>query len=208
MLSLTNINKKYGSHEVLNFGEWNVNDGISWLKGSNGTGKSTLFRVISGQIPFMGEVNLNGINLRKEPIIFRSKISFAEAEPQYPLFITANELIDFYLGTRSAQRKQVAELANYLEMTPFLDNKIGSFSSGMIKKLSLICAFIGNADLYILDEPLITIDIKSAEKLCKLIKEQASDGKSFLVSSHQDFSSDLLSVDKVFQIVDKQVIQI
>jgi len=69
------------------------------LKGGNGTGKSTLFRIISGQIPFKGEVQLNGISLRKEPIKFRSKISFAEAEPQYPLFIKGKELIDFYIDT-------------------------------------------------------------------------------------------------------------
>ncbi|WP_448103918.1 ATP-binding cassette domain-containing protein [Pedobacter panaciterrae] len=208
MLSTTNINKKYGSHEVLNFNEWKIEEGIYWLKGGNGTGKSTLFRIISGQIPFKGEVNLNGINLRKNPIKFRSRISFAEAEPQYPTFVKGRELIDFYIETREAQRKQVDELADYFEMTPFLDNTIGSYSSGMLKKLSLICAFIGNVDLYILDEPLITIDISSSDKLYKLIKEKASQRKSFILSSHQEVSNDQLELDGVFQILDKQVIQL
>lgn len=208
MLSLTNINKKYGSHEVLNFSEWKIDKGIYWLKGGNGTGKSTLFRIISGQIPFKGEVELDGINLRKEPIKFRSKISFAEAEPQYPLFVKGKELIDFYIEIRKAERKQADELADYFEMTTFLNNTIGSYSSGMLKKLSLICAFIGNADLYILDEPLITIDIGSADKLYKLIREKASQGKSLLLSSHQEVSNDKLRLDKVFQIVNKQVVQL
>ena len=208
MLSLTNIHKKYGSHEVLNFMEWKIDRGIYWLKGGNGSGKSTLFRIISGQIPFKGEVQLDGINLRKEPINFRSKISFAEAEPQYPLFIKGKELFDFYVDTRKAERKQAEALADYFEMTPFMHNTIGSYSSGMLKKLSLICAFIGDSDLYILDEPLITIDSASAEKLYILIKEKASEGKSFLLSSHQEVSSDKLSVDQVFQIIDKQIIPI
>lgn len=208
MLSIENINKKYGSHEVLNFSEWKIDKGIYWLKGGNGTGKSTLFRIISGQIPFKGEVQLNGINLRKEPVKYRSKISFAEAEPQYPLFVKGRELIDFYIETRNAERKQGEELADYFEMTPFLDNTIGSYSSGMLKKLSLICAFIGNVDLYILDEPLITIDISSSEKLYKLIKEKASQGKSYILSSHQEVSTDQLKLDGVFQIIDKQVIQL
>ncbi|MCZ4222691.1 ABC transporter ATP-binding protein [Pedobacter rhodius] len=208
MLSLTNINKKYGSHEVLNISEWRIDNGIHWLKGGNGTGKSTLFRIISGQIPFDGEVELNGINLKKEPIKFRSKISFAEAEPQYPLFITGNELIDFYTETRNTQRKQADELADYFEMSAFLYNKIGIYSSGMLKKLSLICAFIGNPDLYILDEPLITIDIASADKLYCLIREMAVQGKSFLLSSHQEVSSDKLKLDTVLQIIDKQIVQL
>lgn len=208
MLHLTNINKKYGSHEVLNFSEWKVDHGIYWLKGGNGTGKSTLFRIISGQIPFKGEVQLNGINLRKEPIKFRSKISFAEAEPQYPLFIKGKELIDFYIETRRAERKQAENLADYFEMTPYLDHTIGSYSSGMLKKLSLICALIGNVDLYILDEPLITIDTQSADKLYKLIKEKALQGKSFLISSHQEVSADQLKLDSLFQIVNKQIVQL
>jgi ABC-2 type transport system ATP-binding protein len=110
LLSLTNINKKYGGHEVLSFNEWKIDAGIYWLKGGNGTGKSTLFRIISGQIPFKGEVRLNGIDFRTKPVKFRSKISFAEAEPQYLLFIKGKELIDFYVETRKADRKQVEEL--------------------------------------------------------------------------------------------------
>jgi ABC-2 type transport system ATP-binding protein len=208
LLSLTNIIKRYGSHEVLDFSEWNVNKGIHWLKGGNGTGKSTLFRIISGQIPFKGEVQLNGVNLRREPVKFRSKISFAEAEPQYPLFIKGKELIDFYTETRKADRKQAKELADYFEMTPFLDNVVGSYSSGMLKKLSLICALIGDAELFILDEPLITIDVLSAEKLNKLITEKASQGKSFLISSHQEVSNDQLKIDQVYQIINKQIIQL
>ncbi|GGC76000.1 hypothetical protein GCM10011387_32230 [Pedobacter quisquiliarum] len=208
MLRLTNINKRYGSHEVLNFSEWNINKGIYWLKGGNGTGKSTLFRIISGQIPFIGEVQLNGVSLRKEPVKFRSKISFAEAEPQYPLFIKGKELIDFYTETRKTDRKQAKDLADHFEMTPFLDNVVGSYSSGMLKKLSLICALVGDADLFILDEPLITIDILSAGKLNKLITEKASQGKSFLISSHQEVSNDQLKLDKVYQIINKQIFQL
>ena len=208
MLSLTNINKRYGSHEVLNFSEWNLNKGIYWLKGGNGTGKSTLFRIIAGQIPFIGEVQLNGVNLRKEPVKFRSKISFAEAEPQYPLFIKGKELIDFYTETRKADRKQAKDLADHFEMTPFLNNVVGSYSSGMLKKLSLICAFVGDADLFILDEPLITIDTLSADKLNKLITEKASQGKSFLISSHQEVSKDQLAIDQVYQIINTEIIQL
>lgn len=208
MLSLTNINKKYGANEVLNFREWKVDNGIYWLKGGNGTGKSTLFRIISGQIPFQGEVQLNGISLRDEAIKFRSKISFAEAEPQFPLFIKGKELIEFYVETRGGERNQAEELADCFEMTTFLDNIIGSYSSGMLKKLSLICAFIGDVDLYVLDEPLITIDFGSADKLYQLIRDKASKGKSFLLSSHQEINRDHLKLDQVFQIINKQVIEV
>lgn len=208
MLSLNHIHKKYGSHEVLNFNGWKIDPGIHWLKGGNGTGKSTLFRIISGQTPFQGEVELNGVNLKKEAIKFRSMISFAEAEPQYPLFITGQELIDFYIKTRKAAASQATFLADYFEMWAFLGQKVGGYSSGMLKKLSLICAFIGDPVLYILDEPLITIDVASAEKLYQLMREKATQGKSFLLSSHQEVSANKLKLDGVFNIIDKQVVEL
>ncbi|WP_379091788.1 ATP-binding cassette domain-containing protein [Pedobacter sp. UC225_65] len=206
-LTLNHIDKKYGSHTVLQFDQWKINTGVYWLKGGNGTGKTTLFRIISGQTPFKGQVLLDGIDLDKNPISFRAKISYAEAEPQYPLFITGRELLGFYKDVRQAKQDEINELAAIFDLSDFLDQKIGGYSSGMLKKLSLICAFIGNVDLYILDEPLITIDVASADKLYELILKKTKEGKSFLLSSHQEINSEKLNVDAVFEIKNKQLIK-
>ncbi|MBC7616459.1 MAG: ABC transporter ATP-binding protein [Pedobacter sp.] len=205
MLSLKQIDKKYGSHTVLSFDEWKIDSGIFWLKGGNGTGKTTLFRIIAGQTPFSGQVLLNSIDLKKDSINFRSKISYAEAEPQYPLFITGHELINFYKDVRQAQQQGIDELTSLFEMDTFLDQKIGGYSSGMLKKLSLICAFIGDVELYILDEPLITIDVESAVKLYQLISSKAKEGKSFLLSSHQEINKEKLKISQVFEIKNKAI---
>lgn len=206
-LTLKNISKKYGSHTVLEFDEWKINSGIYWIKGGNGTGKTTLFRIISGQTPFEGNVLLNGIDLKKQSAKFLIQISCAEAEPQYPLFITGIELINFYKDVRKVNQSDIDELAELFDMKPFLSQKIGGYSSGMLKKLSLICALMGNADLYILDEPLITIDAASADKLYELIIEKAKQGKSFLLSSHQEIDVDKLLINGMFMIDNKKIIK-
>ncbi|WP_316767290.1 ABC transporter ATP-binding protein [Pedobacter frigiditerrae] len=206
-LTLTDISKRYGSHTVLEFDEWKIDSGIYWLKGGNGTGKTTLFRIISGQTPFEGTVLLNKIDLKKQANHFRSKISYAEAEPQYPLFITGKELLDFYKEVRKANQNDIDLLTDLFEMTAFLNQKIGGYSSGMLKKLSLICAFVGDVELYILDEPLITIDTASAEKLYHLIIEKSKQGKSFLISSHQEIDAAKLTVDGIFIIENKKVVK-
>lgn len=206
MLLLKDIDKKYGSSTILLFHEWKIDSGIFWIKGGNGTGKTTLFRVITGQTPFSGEVELQHIALKKDPINFRSKISYAEAEPQYPAFITGRELINFYMDIRQSGQDEVDELASIFMMTEFLDHKVGGYSSGMIKKLSLICAFIGDVELYILDEPLITIDLESTIKLYELIRFKAQQGKSFLLSSHHEIDPAKIKVDKFFLIHDKKII--
>lgn len=206
-LTLKNISKKYGSHTVLEFEEWKINSGIFWIKGGNGTGKTTLFRIISGQTPFLGNVLLNGIDLKKQSAKFLIQISCAEAEPQYPLFITGNELINFYKDVRKVNQIDIDELTELFDMKPFLGQKIGGYSSGMLKKLSLICALMGDADLYILDEPLITIDAASADKLYQLITEKAKQGKSFLLSSHQEIDADKLLINGMFMIDNKKIVK-
>ncbi len=206
-LVLKQIEKKYGSNSILSFNEWRIESGIYWLKGGNGTGKTTLFRIIAGQTPFNGQVLFNTVDLKQDPIHFRSKISYAEAEPQYPSFVTGRELINFYKEVRKAQQQDIDELVSMFEMNSFLDQKIGGYSSGMLKKLSLICAFIGDNELYILDEPLITIDIESATKLYQLISSKAKQGKSFLLSSHQEIDETRLKLNGIFQIKNKAIIK-
>lgn len=206
-LTLNHIDKKYGSHTVLQFDQWKIGSGIYWLKGGNGTGKTTLFRIISGQTPFNGQVLLDEIDLKKDPISFRSKISYAEAEPQYPLFITGKELLNFYKDVRHAQQDEIDELTSLFELNEFLNQKIGGYSSGMLKKLSLICAFIGDVDLYILDEPLITIDVASASKLYDLMIQKTHQGKSFLLSSHQEINLEKLNIAAVFEIQHQQIVR-
>lgn len=206
-LKLSAIHKQYGNHTVLHFDEWEINEGVYWLKGGNGTGKTTLFRIISGQTPFAGEVFLDGLSLKQQPIAFRAMISYAEAEPQYPLFITGQELLTFYKQVRQVEQKEIDELTLLFEMDAFLDQKIGGYSSGMLKKLSLICALIGDVSLYVLDEPLITIDTASADKLCSFISRKVKLGKRFLLSSHQEIDRDKLKIDDVFEIKDKRVVK-
>lgn len=206
-LRLTNIQKTYGNYSVLKFEEFSLNKGVYWLKGGNGTGKTTLFKIISGITPFEGDAYLNDISLKKQPTNFRSIISYAEAEPQYPLFITGNELLDFYKDVRKVDQKDINQLTDLFEMSAFLNQKIGGYSSGMLKKLSLICAFVGDVDLYILDEPLITIDTASADKLYQIIKEKSKQGKSFLLSSHQEIDKAKIAIDAVFMIENKNIVK-
>ncbi|WP_158622396.1 ATP-binding cassette domain-containing protein [Pedobacter sp. KBW06] len=204
-LDLEDIEKKYGAHTILSFEKWSLDSGIYWIKGGNGTGKTTLFRVISGQTPFKGALSLNQISLKKQPVAYRAMISYAEAEPQYPSFITGNELLKYIIALRKADRKVIEDIIEQFGMTAFMNNKIGSYSSGMLKKLSLICAFTGDIQLYILDEPLITIDAKSAQVLYGLINQYHKKGSSFLLSSHQELEPGQLALKATFQIKDRKI---
>jgi len=96
-------------------------------------------------------------------------------------------LIEFYKKTKGATNEQVGYLLDKLEVKPFASGKIGEYSSGMIKKLSLALAFIGNPRLILLDEPLITLDVHATVSILQLITEYATKGVSVVFSSHQEF---------------------
>ncbi|WP_222538386.1 ABC transporter ATP-binding protein [Pedobacter polysacchareus] len=204
-LALHHIDKKYGSHAIFSFEKWELDQGVYWIKGGNGTGKTTLFKMISGQTPFEGSLILNDIGLKNQPVAYRSMISYAEAEPQYPSFITGNELLNYHVDVRQANPEASMSLIAALGMSSFMDHKVGSYSSGMLKKLSLICAFVGEVQLYILDEPLITIDTAAAQVLYQLIRTYQEKGCSFLLSSHQELEMNHLPIKQVFQIVDRRI---
>ncbi len=195
MLTITNFRKEYAGFLAISVDFLHFDQGIYWIKGANGSGKSTLFKAIAGLHPFEGEIVLNKVVSQKLlPVEYRKLVNYAEAEPVYPTYLTGNDLIAFVAEMKNAKPEQVTELINLLEIGSFIGNPTGSYSSGMLKKLSLLLAFLGNPQLIILDEPLITLDVKAAENIAHLIEKYNQTGVSFLVSSHQSKEMDLLSI--------------
>ena len=138
MLRIIKTQKKYNREPVLDIPLLQVEKGIYWLQGINGSGKTTLLRMIAGLTPFEGEIFINDISSRKSPVLYRRQVSWADAEPLYPAFITGRELVDFYCNIRKASPGQPDELIDGFGVRSYLSNPIGSYSSGMVKRLSLL----------------------------------------------------------------------
>jgi ABC-2 type transport system ATP-binding protein len=187
MLQLTNLKKTYGQRLILEIPDLTLSDGAHWIKGNNGSGKTTLMKIIAGINPFEGNVTLHGIDLIKEPLAFRQQVSYAEAEPIFPGFLSGWDLIRFVQKTRVEKDEVIDKLVDFFGIISFLPFAVGTYSSGMVKKLSLLLPFIGSTKLVLLDEPLITLENSFLPKLFTLIKERQAQGVSFLLSSHQPF---------------------
>jgi len=192
MLAIKNLSKKYGLHTVLQIPELNIPNGTFWIEGGNGSGKTTLLKIAAGISPFEGTVSFNSIDLKKTPVAYRKEISYAEAEPQFPPTLTGLDLIQFIQKTRNADHSQVNTLIAHFNIDHFLKQAVGEYSSGMMKKLSILLAFIGPQKLILLDEPLITLDTAFIPLLLSTIKERQSTGISFLITSHQAFEENML----------------
>lgn len=187
MLHFKKFEKRYGSFPALKIDELTIEPGIYWIKGVNGSGKSTLLKSIAGILSFKGDILLNSsISITKQPVAYRKLVNFAEAEPLFPEFLTGREMISLFADAKGAPAGQEQQLIESMYMTSYIDGPVGSYSSGMMKKLSLLLAFLGKPDIILLDEPLITIDTASLKILYGWMAEQhAQQGTSFLLTSHQ-----------------------
>ena len=187
MLQFIEFQKSYGSFTVLRIDTLFIKPGIFWIKGVNGSGKSTLLKAIAGIISFDGDIVLDqNISLKKLPIAYRRLVNFAEAEPIFPEFLTGMEMIKLFISAKDAPVGQDKYFIESMKMNDYINEPLGTYSSGMLKKLSIVLAFMGNPKIILLDEPLITLDIESLQILYKWIDEKHRQEKvSFFLSSHQ-----------------------
>jgi len=179
---------------VLQIDNFNLERSIYWLTGINGSGKTTLMQMMAGMIPFQGDIKLGDIHLRQQPISYRRLVNFAEAEPMYPGFISGIELVKFYQDVRNADATQTDMLIYLFKMKDFISHSISRYSSGMVKKLSLLLAFIGKPSLILLDEPLATLDETAIQILPELMNAYYKEFKTCIIfSSHQNFNMQVLT---------------
>lgn len=189
MLTFHQFKKSYNNQLIVQIENLSLDFGNYWVMGENGSGKSTLLKCIAGIVPYEGDITCDGIfNKNRSRQMFRKIVNHAEAEPQYPEFLKGMDLIQFYKITKGASNSQITNLINRLGIKSFASRKIGDYSSGMIKRLSLALSFIGNPRLILLDEPMITLDKDSTGVLLQLIQEYTSNGVSVILTSHQEIN--------------------
>jgi ABC-2 type transport system ATP-binding protein len=162
-------------------------------------------RSIAGIIPCEGNISfVDGIALHKHPVEFRKRVNYSEAEPLFPGFLTARDLFSFVGKARNATKDQQNYYQKAFGIDEYEFQTCETYSSGMLKKLSLALAFLGKPSVLILDEPLITLDTKAKTTLCGLIESHISDHQTtFLISSHQLLEETKLTVRTGFVIEDK-----
>jgi len=158
-------------------------------------------------LPFEGNIQMNDWDIRKDHVGYRLHINYGEAEPDYPEFLTANDLIQFVAKAKRATKTQVEMLIETLGIAPFLYQPTGTYSSGMLKKTSLVLAFLGQPKVVILDEPLITIDDDTVLKVYELIRHYHAQGTAFLLSSHQDFRFDALPITSLYVVAGQSILK-
>lgn len=203
VLRLKNVIKAYEDHVVLNIPDLQLDYGTYWLLGGNGTGKTTSMKVMAALIPSEGEIIVENVQAKQQPVHFRRLVNYAEAEPVYPGFLTGKDLVSLYLKTKGKGYKDLEQIIQLLGIHEFIHRPVSGYSSGMLKKLSLVLAFTGTPRLILLDEPLITLDVQTVPLINNLVEEfHTKYGVTFIISSHQPVSGSSIRL----QVQDKNIV--
>ena len=157
--------------------------------GPNGAGKSTTMKILTGLIkPTNGEAFIFGYDVIKESKQALSKIGAVVETPEFPTYLTPNQILSYFGKIRGLPKQKLNERIDYVleivKMTEWRQKKIGKFSKGMRQRIALASALLHNPEILILDEPTSGLDPRGRSEIKQIIKSLKNDGKTIFMSSH------------------------
>ncbi len=179
MLECTNLTKSYKKKCVVDNLSFNVNKGeIFAFLGSNGAGKTTTIKMILGLV---------GIDSGEVKIAENICIGYSPETPYFPPFLTGYEVLEYYAGIQKITKvERKTEIPKLLETVGLENDKtrVKNYSKGMLQRLALAQALLGNPDLLILDEPTAGLDALGRLEIMQLIEKLKNSGKTIIINSH------------------------
>ena len=191
MLRIENFSKTYkGGKKAVDNLSLHVEKGdIYGFIGHNGAGKTTTIRAVAGVLDFEeGEILIDGVSIRNNPIGCKKKIAYIPDNPDLYEYLTGIKYLNFIADIFEVPvREREERLANYaglFELTSNLGDPISSYSHGMKQKLAVISALVHQPKLLILDEPFVGLDPKAAHILKQIMQEICEAGGAIFFSTH------------------------
>jgi heme exporter protein A len=180
-----------GDRHVLRGVSLDVHPGeLMHVSGPNGTGKTTLLRVVSGLLrPEKGSVAWQGRSIAATAAEYQGALAYASHEPALKSDLTALENLRFTVGLK--RRVTAAELRSSLERTGVAncaDLPARVLSAGQRRRVAMARVLAFRADLWLLDEPYTNLDGSGSSLLSALLAEHVGQGGVALVVAHHDLN--------------------
>jgi len=179
MLECKNLKKSYKQKCVVDNLSFSVNKGeIFAFLGSNGAGKTTTIKMILGLV---------GIDSGEVKLTENVRIGYSPETPYFPPFLTGSEVLEYYAGIQKIPKKErKTEITKLLETVGLENDKtrVKKYSKGMLQRLALAQALLGNPNLLILDEPTAGLDALGRLEIMQLIEKLKHSGKTIIINSH------------------------
>src|SRR5579859_7479892 len=157
--------------------------------GPNGAGKTTMLRILATLLPpDKGRAMVAGYDLLREPKKVRSRIGYVSQIGGADSMSTGRENLilqaRLYDLSASAAQKRAAELITNLEITPFADRIVHSYSGGQRRRLDLTLGLVHQPKLLFLDEPTLGLDPQSRAQLWDEVRKLHAVGATIFLTAH------------------------
>ncbi len=205
MLTVSGLTFAFKDKPILNDVQFTLDDGqIIGLVAPNGTGKTTLLRLLCGLLPDrQATITLNGISLKKKRTKFLEQLFFLESSNQLYADLTVRDHLQ-YVKRMWRSDVDIDATLELFEMTGYYKKKIKNLSLGMKQHALLAMYIVSDAQTMFIDEPLNGLDPTSIQQFEQVFRRLRDEGKTLLVSSHQMDSVGRVC-DDVFFLKDQQV---
>ncbi len=184
-LEVRNLTKRYGQTVAVDDLSFTVGAGkVTGFLGPNGAGKTTTMRALLGLLrPSQGEALVEG----RPPTAMRDPLGTIGAALEATAFHPGRSGRNHLRGLAAAAKipgGRVDEVLEMVELTGAADRRVKGYSLGMRQRLALAAALLGEPRILILDEPANGLDPQGMHWLRDLLRAQAAEGHTVLVSSH------------------------
>ncbi|MCR5822832.1 MAG: ABC transporter ATP-binding protein [Lachnospiraceae bacterium] len=208
-LVITDLNKSYGKKEVLKDVNISFDEGkIYSLIGVNGSGKTTFFNCVDGDLVYNGgKVELEDENGERRKLKF-DDVGLVLDSPMLPDYLTGYEFLYFFASLHGEKDEKVID--SYFDMVQIKEEDrhriLRDYSFGMKNKIQLLCCLIRKPKVILLDEPLSSFDIivshQIKEALVKMKSEHIIVMSTHIMQLAQDISDEIVLLrDKKMQLM-------
>lgn len=179
IITISGLTKSYQGKKVVDNLSFTMKEGTLFaLLGSNGAGKSTTIKMILSLV----KKEEGSINIQQN-----TSIGYSPETPYFPPFLTGMEVLVYYGRLQKLPAGNLKESCEKLLSLTGLENektKIKFYSKGMLQRLALAQALLGNPQVLILDEPCAGLDAMGRIEMIELIDRLKKEGKTILMNSH------------------------
>lgn len=178
MLRCDSLVKIYSERRVVDDLSFWVEEGeVFALLGSNGAGKTTTIKMI------LGLIKRDGGEIERD----NKRVGYSPETPYFPQFMTAREVLSYYGRIQKMSKAELdVAIPDLLERVGLEDTKtrVRNFSKGMLQRLALAQALLGDPELLILDEPTAGLDALGRVEMMRTIRRLKGTGKTIIINSH------------------------
>ncbi|WP_010248235.1 ATP-binding cassette domain-containing protein [Peptoniphilus rhinitidis] len=189
MIEIKNLKFNYKNKFQLNIPDLIINDGIVGLLGTNGSGKTTFFKILSTILPLKnGSININGLNLTaKNYSKIRSILSYMPQNFDFFPKFSVYEVLEYFailkLMDKSIISQRIEEVLTEVNMLDYKNSLATNLSGGLKRRLGFAISVLNQPKILLLDEPTAGVDPKERIEMRNSIKKY-SKGRLILISTH------------------------